>query len=72
MSDNDMMNDFEAWVKKQMANPKKFFSHVLESLLVNEGDIKSKFDDMVTNYKAGDFFNTGFDLGTLMSESTLG
>ena len=55
-----------------MANPKMFFLHVAESLIVNRGDIRNKFDDMVLNYKASDFFNMGIDMGSLISEAALG
>ena len=67
-----MMNDFKAWVEKQIANPKVFIAHVLESLIVNEGDYRSKLNDIIANYKVGDFFNMGIDVGSLMSEATLG
>ena len=72
LSDNDMMNDFTAWVKKQMANPKMFFLHVAESIVINRGDIRSKYDDMVGFYKTGDYFNMGLDMGEILSEAALG
>merc|ERR1712205_246245 len=70
-SDNDMMNSFTDWVKKQMANEKVFFLHVAESLLINGGDIRSKYEDMVGFYKKGDFFNMGLGMGEILSEAAL-
>merc|ERR1712166_202062 len=67
-----MLADWKAWVKNQIANPKVFIEHALESLLVNEGDIRSKVEDAINNYKADDFFNMGIDIGSLISESSLG
>lgn len=40
--------------------------------MVNEADIRSKVDDAINNYKADDFFNLGIDIGSLISETTLG
>jgi len=67
-----MLSDWKAWVNKQIANPKVFIEHALESLLVNEGDIRQKIDDAINNYKADDFFNMGIDIGSIVSESSLG
>jgi hypothetical protein len=67
-----MLADWKAWVNNQIANPKVFIEHALESLLVNEGDIRSKMDDAINNYKADDFFNMGIDIGSLISECSLG
>ena len=55
-----------------MANPKVFLEHIVESVIVNRNDIASKAEDMENNYKADDWFNVGIDLGSLLSEGTLG
>ena len=70
--DITMLADWKAWVENQIANPKVFIEHALESLVANKGDIRSKVEDAINNYKADDFFNMGIDIGSLISEATLG
>ena len=70
--DEELVNNWQAWIKKQISNPETLMKHVMESMMVNHNDIIGKESDMEENYKAGDWFNVGIDLGSMMSESTLG
>jgi len=70
--DMQLLQNFTAFIEKEIANPKSFVFHALESLVINHAEIESKMSDIVVNYDAGDYFNLGIDIGGLLSETTLG
>ena len=65
-------NGVMTWINKQLADPKAFAEHVGEDILTNKNDIVGKSKDAVAQYKKGDWWMVGYDMGSLVSESVVG
>ena len=73
MQDAEIYNtDVITWIKKQLADPKAFTEHILESFLVNRNDIQGKSKDALNQYEKGDWWMVGYDMGSLVSETVVG
>lgn len=60
------------WLEKEIQNPEAFGKHILASLMINGVDIGKHVLDLEKQYKAGDWWQIGYDVGSIVSEGAVG
>ena len=60
------------WLEKEAKNPEAFAVHILESLAANRFEFRDISVDLAKQYQAGNWWQAGYDVGSLVSEAVVG
>ena len=65
-------NGVLAWIELQLKDPHAFEIKIAEDIVSNKGDIVDKAKNTLVQYKKGDWWMVGYDLGAIVSDTVVG